>query len=76
MVLVERQTNRSMKQNKEFRNGIINIRISEKGEKAISGKRIIFSTNGAETTGLSYAKEKEEKKKGENFNPYFYTCNN
>ena len=50
----------------------MNICIFEKGEKAISGKRIIFSTNSAEATRLPYTKKKEEKnKEGKNFNPYF-----
>ena len=39
--------------------------------KIKNGKRIIFSTDGAETIGLPYAKKKEEEKEmGKNFNPY------
>lgn len=53
-----------MEQNREFINGVINICIFEKGEKAISGKLIIFSTSSAEATGLPYTKKEEEKNKG------------
>ena len=65
LVLVEQQTYRLMGQNREHRSwpklNKYSQLIFDKGTKQSSGERIVFSTNGAETTG-QLMKEKKKKK--------------